>query len=154
VLTTVLAICGAVIAIGGATTVIVKLVRKLARGARKVSAFIDEVLGVPEQFGRPGRAGVLERMATHELLLTTTTTQVTRLSADVTRLSTDVGQLTTDVGEVAGLAKDMHHELHPNSGSSMRDAVDRTEKALADHLANAAVPTAATVIVNTPGGTP
>lgn len=28
----------------------------------------------------------------------------------------------------------IEHELHPNSGGSMRDAVDRTEKALADHV--------------------
>jgi hypothetical protein len=28
----------------------------------------------------------------------------------------------------------IEHELHPNSGSSMRDAVDRTERALSDHV--------------------
>jgi hypothetical protein len=28
----------------------------------------------------------------------------------------------------------IEHELHPNSGGSMRDAVDRTERALADHI--------------------
>ena len=28
----------------------------------------------------------------------------------------------------------IEHELHPNSGGSMRDAVDRTESALADHV--------------------
>ena len=32
----------------------------------------------------------------------------------------------------------IEHELHPNGGSSMRDAVNRTEKALAEHVEQSA----------------
>jgi len=47
---------------------------------------------------------------------------------------------------------EMHHELHPNSGSSLADAVNRTEKALNDHIANCPPAQQTTINVN-PGGT-
>ena len=48
------------------------------------------------------------------------------------------------------LMKSMHHELHPNSGSSLRDAVDRTERTLNDHLKSCPPPVQ--VNVNTQEG--
>lgn len=53
---------------------------------------------------------------------------------------------------------EMHHELHPNSGSSLADAVNRTEKQgkelaeqLSAHLANCPAPQTTTINVNPPG---
>jgi len=55
---------------------------------------------------------------------------------------------------------EMHHELHPNSGSSLADAVNRTEtqgkelaEQLAAHLASCPPGPQTTINVN-PGGTP
>jgi len=47
---------------------------------------------------------------------------------------------------------EMHHELHPNSGSSLADAVNRTELALNEHIKNCP-PAAQTTINVNPGGT-
>ena len=74
-------------------------VRNLFRWLRKASRFIDEVVGEPEQFGRPARPGAIERMDRHEVA----------------------------VAAVAVQLEGIIHELHPNSGSSLRDAVDRLE---------------------------
>lgn len=49
---------------------------------------------------------------------------------------------------------EMHHELHPNSGSSLADAVNRTEAALKEHIANCPPPQQTTINVKPPGGTP
>ena len=49
---------------------------------------------------------------------------------------------------------EMHHELHPNSGSSLADAVNRTERALNEHISNCPAPQQTTINVNPPGGTP
>ena len=109
-MTTVLIAAGALITLGGAALVI----KRLWRAARKVSRFIDAVLGKPAEFGRPSEPGVLERMVAHEDRL-----------------------------------REIQHELHPNSGLSLRDAVDRTERALSDHIANCPP---VQVNVNQPGG--
>ena len=45
---------------------------------------------------------------------------------------------------------EMHHELHPNHGSSLADAVNRTEAALKEHIANCPPPQQTTINVNTP----
>lgn len=44
----------------------------------------------------------------------------------------------------------IEHELHPNSGKSLRDQTDRVEKLLEDHLAACPPPTI--INVNPPGG--
>ena len=45
---------------------------------------------------------------------------------------------------------EMHHELHPNHGSSLADAVNRTEAALKEHIANCPPPQQTTINVNAP----
>lgn len=45
----------------------------------------------------------------------------------------------------------MHHELHPNSGTSLADAVNRTEQKLDAHIATCAPPQT-TINVNPAGG--
>lgn len=47
----------------------------------------------------------------------------------------------------------IEHELHPNSGKSLRDQTNRVEKMLEDHLANCP-PVTTTINVNPTGGTP
>ncbi|WIV32239.1 hypothetical protein QN084_06410 [Paenarthrobacter sp. R1] len=51
------------------------------------------------------------------------------------------------------LLETIRHELFPNSGKSLRDAVDKQHKQLEDHLAQCPPPTT-TINVNPPGGTP
>jgi len=75
-------------------------IRNLFRLTAKVTRFIDEVVGEPAQFGRPARPGAIERMDRTERA----------------------------VAEQAAMLREIHHEVHPNSGLSMRDAVDRLEK--------------------------
>lgn len=53
-------------------------------------------------------------------------------------------------GVIARLAS-IEHELHPNSGKSLRDQTDRLEQALDAHLA-ACPPTTTTINVNPSGG--
>ncbi len=93
-MSTLLAIAGGLVLLGGGAAV----VQRLFRVWRRVSQFIDRVVGIPEQFGLPAQPGILERLDNHERLM-----------------------------------QEMHHELHPNGGSSMRDAIDRTEHKLDDH---------------------
>ena len=87
-MTTVLAVAGGLVVLGGGFA----FVRTTWGVWRKVSAFIDEVVGEPAQFGRPSKPGVIERMDGQEKLL-----------------------------------KGLHHEMHPNGGTSLRDAVNRLE---------------------------
>jgi hypothetical protein len=47
---------------------------------------------------------------------------------------------------------DIEHELHPNSGGSLRDAVDRQGKALKDHLEACPNLAPQTVVNVNPGG--
>lgn len=52
------------------------------------------------------------------------------------------------------LLETIRHELFPNSGKSLRDAVDKQHKQLEDHLAQCPPPPITTINVNPPGGTP
>lgn len=79
-------------------------IRNLFRLIGKVTRFIDEVVGEPAQFGRPARPGAIERMDRTERA----------------------------VAEQADMLREIHHEVHPNSGLSMRDAIDRLEVSNAD----------------------
>lgn len=88
------------------------------RGARKIGHFLDDWFGEPGRPGHPARPGV-----------------PARLEAVEDRL-----------GAVETKAAAIEHELHPNSGHSMRDALDRVEK----KVTGPPVPTIQQTIVTPP----
>ncbi|WP_300680770.1 hypothetical protein [Nocardioides sp.] len=60
------------------------------------------------------------------------------IGSQVATLSDIVAQLARTVSEVAGKVEGIHHEIHPNGGSSLNDSVRRTEaaaEALRDDIA-------------------
>lgn len=65
-MTTILAIAGGLVVLGGSLA----FIRTTWGVWRKVSSFIDEVVGEPAQFGRDAKPGVIQRMDAHERLLT------------------------------------------------------------------------------------
>lgn len=87
--------------------------RNLARGLRRLVHFADDWFGEPERDGVPARPGVMERMSAIESAGADTRADVRGLLERVERVE---------------------HELRPNSGLSLRDAVDRVENAVADRL--------------------
>lgn len=91
-----------------------------------VRDFLDDWKGEPARPGVPERPGVMRRFATIE-------------------------EFTTKYGPIIDK---LDHEMHPNSGSSMADAVNRTEKSLADHLAACPAPQTTTINVNPVGSQP
>lgn len=95
----------AVLALGGlatALTAIRVVVRGLVRFVRKVDRIATDILGEPErpEEGRERKPGLAERM---------------------TGVEQGVAKLRVQVDGII-------HELHPNSGKSLRDAVDRIDK--------------------------
>lgn len=73
-----------------------------------VRDFLDDWRGEPERDGVKGRDGVMKRLATIE----------------------------DDGASTKKRVEDIEHELHPNSGSSLRDQVDGMRDQLTEHLAH------------------
>lgn len=67
---------------------------------RKLFSFLDEVTGEPAAFGRPAKPGLVEKVDQIQAEQATHTEQIQKVL----------------------------HELFPNSGASLRDAVDRLER--------------------------
>jgi hypothetical protein len=84
-------------------TVLTLLLRPGFRAARKIDQFIEDWNGVPADRGHVARPGVLERMAVLER-----------------------GQ-----AEQCAQLADVQAQVHVNSGHSLKDAVVRTEAAVA-----------------------
>lgn len=83
-----------------------KAVLSLWRLARRVGHFLDDWGGEPERPGMPARPGIPERMAGVEQ---------------------NLGSMCDRLGTVETRTARIEHELHPNSGASLRDAMDRVE---------------------------
>lgn len=100
-------VIGCLVAIG-------KLVQTVVRAARKMGAFVDEVMGEPAAYGRPARPGLVEKVdgliAGQVAVVETQTAHTEQIAAVQTDIQT------------------VKHELFPNSGLSLRDAVDRLER--------------------------
>ncbi|MFF6836037.1 hypothetical protein ACFY84_30035 [Streptomyces sp. NPDC012438] len=86
------AIAAAVVALGGAATLLYRWVRTMRRVVRGLGDFLEDWAGVEGRPGVPERPGVMQRLSSLE--------------------------------EKAAVIK---HEVRPNSGSSLRDAVDRVD---------------------------
>lgn len=94
------AVIGALVVIGRAVVWLWAVLRKLGRLA-------DDLTGEPPRPGFPqGRPGVLDRLTSIETMLTTVAT-LTALAAIEARLAA------------------VEVQLHPDRGTSLRDAVDR-----------------------------
>lgn len=85
--------------VGGISVILVALA-KFLQVSRKLFSFLDEVTGEPAAYGRPAKPGLVEKVDQIQTEQTAHTEQIKRVL----------------------------HELFPNSGSSLRDAVDRLER--------------------------
>ena len=92
--------------------------------------FLEDWNGEPDRQGVTGRPGVMKRLQ----------------DIDASGVKTD-----TWMEKYGSIIDKLDHEMHPNSGSSMADAVNRTESALKAHLAACPVtpPAQTTATVNT-----
>nr|WP_223183180.1 MULTISPECIES: hypothetical protein [unclassified Streptomyces] len=90
---------GIIAAVGGAGAVLYRWWRSARRALRRVGQVLTDWAGEEARPGVPARPGVMERLCGID-----------------DRLST-LDRRTTII----------EHELHPNSGSSLRDAVDRVD---------------------------
>jgi hypothetical protein len=86
-----------------------RVTRRIKRAANRVEEFVDDWTGEPARPGVEARPGVMERLGGMEQRLG----GIERCGADTARR-----------------VERIEHELHPNSGTSVRDALDRVEAAL------------------------
>jgi hypothetical protein len=100
-------------ALCGLVAVLWRAVRRGVRIAGRIDEVVDDWQGTPARSGVPARPGLMERVATIEDRTCATAEQV---------------------GQLDGRLSAIEHELHPNSGTSLRDAVDRVDARTA-HLA-------------------
>lgn len=103
---TALLVAGAVATVAAASAVLIGVVRFVVRMARNLGHLVDDVRGEPARPGVAERPGILVRLQ----------------------------QIETQIAAVEQRVSGVEHELTPNSGLSLRDAVDRVERAQADHL--------------------
>jgi len=91
----------------GALTALGVFFRGFFRMSRRLLAFVDEVTGEPAAYGRPPKPGLVEKVDTIGTTQDEHTSQLDALRRDI---------------------ETVKHELFPNSGMSLRDAVDRLER--------------------------
>jgi len=103
-----------VVAVLGLFAKVWKTVRPVWRGVRE---FLEDWRGEPGRDGVPERQGVMKRLATIE---------------------TDGAVNAKKLDETARKLDAIDHELHPNSGSSLRDQVDNITRTLDEHIAQQA----------------
>jgi hypothetical protein len=103
------AILGLAAAAGKAAQVAYRLVRGLLN-------IVDDWRGEPDRDGVPGRLGVMARLARQDGQLVAQAVRLDRQDGRLARLESGVEQV--------------HGELKPNGGATLRDAVNRVEEQL------------------------
>jgi len=93
-------------AVAGALLGLWKLTVAGWRMARRLGHFLDDWVGEPARPGQPARPGFPDRLASVE---------------------THMGRMCDRLGDVETTVAAIDHEMHPNSGASLRDAVNRIE---------------------------
>lgn len=117
-ITTLLAIAGGIATISGA----VVAVRQATPVVRTIIGVFNDFAGEPARPGVEARPGVIESLS---IIKTVQAAQGEAQAAQGEELAA-IKQTQTEQGEKLAAVQ---HELHPNSGLSLRDAVDRLEKA-------------------------
>lgn len=102
-------------AVLAALTGIAVFIRKLLIEMRKSVTALNDINGIPARPGFDAQPGVLERLKTID----------EKLSDQASLLENQGKQLAEHGKQIA----DIHHELHPNSGKSSRDILDRLDRA-------------------------
>ena len=106
--------------------------KQLKPPTKGIEHFLEDWNGEPERPGVPARPGMMQRVANIETAQNASATHQTKAEEFFEKYAPIIDRL--------------DHEMHPNSGSSMADAVNRTERSLAEHIA-ACTPPATTVTV-------
>lgn len=88
--------------------------KKIAPNFKGLNDLARDWNGEPARAGVPARPGVMERLANLDDKLTTQGERLDTYAAVQ--------------GEHTEALAAIHHELHPNSGKSLRDALDRVER--------------------------
>lgn len=109
--------------------------KNLRPPTKGIEHFLEDWNGEPERPGVPPRLGMMQRVANIEISQRTTATHQTKSDLWFEKYGPIIDS--------------MQHELHPNSGSSMADAVNRTEKQLGEHIAACPALAQTNVTVNT-----
>lgn len=93
-------------AISAALVAVWKLVVGVTRFVRRAGRFFDEWFGVEAYNGHDAKPSIPERMD---------------------KVETHMAAMCSRIDEVDGKVRDIQHEVRPNHGHSLRDAVDRIE---------------------------
>jgi hypothetical protein len=100
--------------------------KNLKPPTRGLNHFLEDWNGEEERPGVAARPGMMVRMGNIEDSQKATETHQTKADTFFEKYGPIIDKL--------------DHEMHPNSGSSMADAVNRTERALNDHIAACPIP--------------
>jgi hypothetical protein len=110
--------------------------KNLKPPTKGLNHFLEDWNGEEPRKGVTGRPGVMERLQNIDASQKVAETHQTRADTFFEKYGPIIDKL--------------DHEMHPNSGSSMADAVNRTERVLNEHIAACPIPaTAPAITINT-----
>lgn len=113
-----------------AVTVISIFGSKLFKVFRKFVRFLDDFNGVEERPGidrHPGFPERIKQLEDHMVSISSKLDTLDSNSGNTKKLEENLKQLCTNISEVQTKLLSIEKELHPNHGTSMRDAVDRIQ---------------------------
>lgn len=117
-------VIGCLVAVG-------KFTKAAVAAGRKLSRVIDELVGEPAEYNRPAKPGLVEK--------------VDGLVEGQAVVVETQGEHTDELAKLRAEIETVKHELFPNSGLSLRDAVDRLERTSTGTVVNVNPPADPTV---------